>query len=360
MINSYKNIVHLDCLRLIKNISLSKFKNSKVLILGANGFLASYIQESLNLANNLLGLNCKITSTSLNKPKGMLREMLQKNKNIKFIQTDLNKKNNLLKFKEKYDFIFHCATYASPSIFMKNQLETINLNSVVLNFFLDKCKNDNSSLLYISSVDVYGHTKNLKRAITEDLPFENFSNLKRSSYGGSKRTGEALCAFYRKNYKLNIHVVRPAITYGPGLTILVKQVIAEFIRKALYDKKILMLDSGSAIKTYGYISDITEMFLNIIQFGKEMTYNTTGLDNISIFDLASLISKKFDNVQVKLPKKRSNLIHIGSDINRVIISSKKYIKEFKKKSFITIDQGTTNLVNWNIDLINSKKIKIYK
>jgi len=79
MINSYKNIVNLDCLRFIKSISLNKFKNSKVLILGANGFLASYIQESLNLANNLLGLNCKITSTSLNEPKGMLSEMLQKN-----------------------------------------------------------------------------------------------------------------------------------------------------------------------------------------------------------------------------------------------------------------------------------------
>ena len=37
---------------------------------------------------------------------------------------------------------------------------------------------------------------------------------------------------------MNIHVVRPANTYGPGLTIWDKRVIAEFIKKALYQKKI--------------------------------------------------------------------------------------------------------------------------
>ena len=356
---SYKKIVDLDCLRVIKNISLKKFKNAEVLILGANGFLACYLQACLNLGNVLLGLNCKITCTSLNKPRGILRELLSKNKNFKFVQANLNKKDNLLKFNKKYDFIFHCATYASPSIFMKNQYETINLNTLVLKFFLDKCRKDNSSLLYISSVDVYGHTQNFNRAITESLNFENIPNLKRSSYGGSKRIGEALCAFYRKEYKMNIHVVRPANTYGPGLTIWDKRVIAEFIKKALYQKKISMLDRGSAIKTYGYISDVTETFLNIVQFGKEMTYNTTGIDHISIFDLANLIAKQFKNVQVEIPKKKSHLIHISSDVNKVIISSKKYINEFKKNKFVKIDEGISYLVNWNIDLIKSKRFKVY-
>ena len=101
------------------------------------------------------------------------------------------------------------------------------------------------------------------------------------------------------------------------------------------------------------------MFLNKVQFGKEMTYNTTGIDHISIFDLANLIAKQFKNVQVEIPKKKSHLIHISSDVNKVIISSKKYINEFKENKFVKIDEGISYLVNWNIDLIKSKRFKVY-
>ena len=69
MKNISQSIIELDCLSIINNVSLKKFNNSKVLILGANGFLAKYIQSTLSFANLNYNLKCKVYSLSRNTPK---------------------------------------------------------------------------------------------------------------------------------------------------------------------------------------------------------------------------------------------------------------------------------------------------
>ena len=335
-----------DCKKIISKINLKKFKQKKVLILGANGNLASYLIYTLGLANDTINLNCQLTLISRNKPNKNLKRFIHKRKNFFFHKLDLNKINLKDKIKKKFHFIIHAASYASPAIFMKYKNETINLSTNVLKNILDKCKSQKSTLLFISSVDVYGNTGNNKKGISEEFNFENTLNLNRSMYGGSKRIGESLCKYYAKNYDCKIYIVRPANTYGPGLQLNDKRVVAEFIKKAKLDRKIHMLDSGEAIKTYGYIADICEMFLNIVQYGKYSVYNTTGQDNISIKDLAKTIALNYDNVEVSSPKIKSKLRHIGSDVSRVIISSKRYNQEFKKTDYVYLKEGIKNTIDW--------------
>ena len=55
------------------------------------------------------------------------------------------------------------------------------------------------------------------------------------------------------------------------------------------------MDNGRSVKTWGYIADITIMFLNIITEGKSLIYNTTGNNFVSIYQLAKIISKYFFN-----------------------------------------------------------------
>ncbi len=350
------SIVNLDCLKIINNVDLKKFKNSKVLILGANGFLPKYIIAALNAANIINNLNCKITCCSLNNPRDILKDILKKNKLINFIKIDLTKIHLLKLFKKKkFDFIFHCATYAQPSLWMKKQTSTIILNTTVLKFFLEKARKEGSSLIFFSSVDVYGRTESYKYAIGEDFDYNKTFYLQRAAYAGSKRVGEALCRIYSKKFKSKIYVVRPAHTYGPGISVKDKRAMAEFIKKAIYKRKINLLDQGKAIKTYGYISDITEMFLNIVQYGKKMTYNTTGLDYISIANIAKIISKKFNDIPVIIPNIASKKKHIGSDNSKVVINSKRYRDEFKPKTSTGISEGVEQLINWNLNLLKGSK-----
>ena len=131
-----------DCDYILKNINTRKLKNSKILILGGNGFFAAYIQAALGSAK------CKITSVSLNKPKGLFKRIHKKYK-INFVQMDLNnqeKFKNLVK--NKFDFIFHCATYGQPKKWNGNEWSTINLNINVLKLILDNSVKYKSKILY--------------------------------------------------------------------------------------------------------------------------------------------------------------------------------------------------------------------
>ena len=88
------------------------------------------------------------------------------------------------------------------------------------------------------------------------------------------------------------------------------------------------------------------MFFNIIQFGKSNTYNTTGKDYSSILNLAKRISKIMSS-KFKLPKRTiKNHAHINTDPANNIISSKKYIDEFNKKTFVKFDDGIKKLIKY--------------
>lgn len=341
-------IIDQDCSEIVRSINLRKFKNKKVLILGGNGFLAGYIQAALSYANKHEKLNCKIFSTSKTNPKGILKKLIKKNKLIKFIKADLNNYNELQKFIElKYNYIFHCATYGQPALFMQDIISTINLNTGVLNFFLDKAKRDKSTFIYFSSSDIYGDTSSFKGSINEKYNFKTSYCKNRYIYPASKLLGEKICTAYKNKFNFPIYIVRPAHTYGPGQSIYDKRAISEFIKKALLKKKIELLDDGKSIKTWGYISEITKMFLNIAQYGKDFIYNTTGNDYVSIHQLAKKISKNIGNVPVKINKK-SKKIFKKIDPQKNIINSKKYLNEFKTKYYVKIDRGLKKFITWNI------------
>lgn len=337
------NIVKEDLKFILKNVDLKKFDKSNVLILGGNSFLATYIQATLDSANN--NLNCNITSLSLNHPKGLFKKIYQNSKKIKFIKIDINKEEKLAKIlKKKFDFIFHCATYGQPKKWENNQFNTINLSCKILQLLLEYTLKKNCRLLYFSSADVYSHDNKKPARENDKLGISQFSN--RIVYSASKIIGEQLCKVY-KDKGARVFVVRPGHTYGPGQDITDQRVISQLIKRGIFEKQIYLMDQGKSIKTWGYIADITIMFLNIIQYGKSLIYNTTGKDFVSIYEVGKIISEYF-NKKIVIKNKKATNNHIGSGHNIIKISSKKYFDEFKKFKPTNFKKGVKRLIEWNI------------
>jgi len=90
------------------------------------------------------------------------------------------------------------------------------------------------------------------------------------------------------------------------------------------------------------MTDVIEMFWNILLHGKDTTYNVSGFSNSSIKELADSIGVKM-NKQVIIPLLSNSLAGSPKIVN---ISSEKYINEFNKKEFINIDEGLGNVIEW--------------
>ena len=331
-------IIKQDCEKIIKSIKTYKFKKKKVLILGGNSFLASYVQAVLSF------VDCKIFSVSLNKKNNILKKINKKNFN--FIQADLNDEKKMNKIlNKKFDFIFHFATYGQPRKWKSNELSTINLNVNLLKNILNHSVKYRSKVLYLSSATVYEIPKKNK-LINENssLTVGHFDS--EIIYANSKIIGEQLCRIYIEKYKIPVYIVRPAHTYGPGQNYNDPRIIPQLLKRARYNKKIHLFDRGRSIRTWGYVADISMMILNIVQFGKSMIYNVSGNDHKSIINVAKVISKLSNNKKILFKDKKLN--YTNSKYTILKISSKKYNLEFKNKFKTNFIDGIKRTIRWNL------------
>lgn len=350
----YNQYVESDCIQVISSLSLKKFNKKKILILGSNSFLASYIIAVLTEANHNLKLKTKLYCCSKNKPHSMFREIYRKNKNfINFKKIDLEQINNLKKkiLNKKYDYIFHCATYGQPEKWLNNFSSTIILNTLVLEELIKYSINNNSQLMYFSSADVYEKNTSDK-LITENSKLGSPEDSYRSIYSLSKIMGEKICKYYEKSHKYKTYIVRPGHTYGPGQTIHDKRFISQVIKRAINEKKVYIFGNGKSIKTWCYISEVASMILNVMQFGKSNIYNLVGKDIVSIEQIAKEISKQ---TNVQFFKKKIKNQFVSKDYSQVKLSSKKYHREFNKKlKNINLSNGLDRFIKWSKESIKKK------
>ena len=335
-------IIEQDCLNILKQIDISPFKNSSILLTGSNGLLGQYIVHLIYLANKNLDLNCKLYCISLHEPNKNINLLLDDHKIIP-LQRDLSKP---FSFSYKCNYIFHAAGYAQPSKFIQNPFSTIRLNVAATERLLNLAKENKAKFLFFSSAEVYGEIPKELIPVPEIYNGNCPTTSIRAIYGESKRLGETICSIYRREYNIQAYIARISHVYGPGISINDERVLGNFIRKALKEKKIELLDQGKSIKTFGYVADTIKMLMLIISKGKDMIYNVGGIDSVSIQELAEKVGK-YCRVPVILPKEKSKLKHIGNDPPVVKLDLSKFKKEFGSFSFTPFSVGLTRTIEWN-------------
>lgn len=249
--------------------------------------------------------------------------------------TYLRKKKNKYK---KYDCIIFAAGYAQPSKFIENSIETIEINTFSLKKFILHLRKK-GKFLYLSSSEVYN--KNKKNILTEEDIGNTNTNDPRACYIEAKRCGEAIANIYKKKYNLDIKIIRLCLTYGPGAKKNDGRALYEFIQRCIEEKKLLINDSGTAIRKYIYILDAIKMMLKILLYGKSLTYNVAGKEKITIGELAKKIGKI-----TKKPVYFNKKLSLAGSPKNISLSIKKYENEFGKLKLIKINEGLTKTVSW--------------
>lgn len=336
-------IIDSECKSITNNIDFAQLQNKKILVTGASGLIGIYVTKCLLLLKQKLNLDiyCWVNS-DLEFPFNIFFE------DCKIIKGDITSDELLNSFKNdhennKFDLIIHCAGYGQPNKFLINKVKTISINTKCVDS-LFSVLNLNGKFAFFSTSEIY--SGNDKDKITELDCGHTMPDHPRSSYIESKRCGEAICNSYAESYKeLTVRILRLSLAYGPGTKKNDQRVLNSLIFKGLNNEQITLLDSGSAIRTYGYCYDIIEMFWNIILFGKDPVYNLAGISKTSILELANNIGQKLNKKVVSTNS--SGLVGSPKNVN---LSLDRYLNEFNKKTFIDLDTGLENTIRWQKDL----------
>lgn len=338
-------IIEQDCREYLGRMDLSPLKGKTVLITGANGLIGTYLIYMLHLSNLEKGTEINIEAVSRSSPNQALREIFSNG--YIFLSTDMNLPDSLDRL-QKADFIIHGATYAQPGKFLRNYLDTMHLNTVVTERLLQKAKVDKACFLFMSSSEVYGEPDAGNIPTLEEFPGLCSPVNIRAIYSEAKRMGETLCFAYKNYENVNAKIARISMTYGPGVSAGDERVLAQFIRQALSNKEIVMLDNGSKVRTFCYISDCALMLLNIMLYGTELVYNVGGKENITIRKLAeeicaitgSKLSAQENSGQVAAEKVKISPQQVQLDISRVC-------SEFGLDNFKPMSEGLKRTIEWN-------------
>ncbi len=277
------------------NINWGKLKNKTVLVTGATGMMGQYLIFTLLELNNMYNYNIKILALCRNKERA--EKILGINEYLKFIIQDVTKEINI---SDKIDYIIHTASPANPTYYSTNPVGTIMANTLGTRNTLELAKKNNASFCYISTMEVYGNMENNDGIKEEEYGTINFLEG-RSCYPESKRLGENMCVAYNSQYGVDCKIIRPAHSYGPGMSINDTRVQSLFMKSVLNDENIIMKSDGTMKRTYTYILDVTSGIFFAILNGTDMVYNVANEEAVvSIKELANKTIETKSNTSSKL------------------------------------------------------------
>lgn len=299
----HTTVINEDCQRICRNLgsSLDAFSDSKVVITGAQGFLCSYVVDTLAHWNLTTSRPCRIVALDKMVAKRSSRlSHLDNRSDVVFMNHDLSRP---LPNEFSADWIIHGASIASPPLYRKFPLETIDANvSGTRNVLEYSRKKEVKGVLLLSSSEVYGDPDPSHIPTSEEYRGSVSSFGPRACYDESKRLGETLGYIYSDYFKVPITIIRPFNVFGPGQRLDDGRIIPDIMAASLQQTAIKLLSDGTATRSFCYVSDFVEGLITLLldENTRGQIYNL-GNDEIeiSITDLAKRMCAVAKNVYGK-------------------------------------------------------------
>lgn len=218
----------------------------KALVTGAAGFLGSH------LCRRLLADGYEVTAVDnlFTGTKSNIGDLMDFPR-FSFVQHDI-----IQPFWGQFDEIYNLACPASPVHYQHNPVETMKTSVLGMLNIMELALKTKAKVLHASTSEVYGDP--LVHPQVESY-WGNVNTIGiRSCYDEGKRCAETLAADYRREYDVDVRMVRIFNTYGPNMHPQDGRVISNFVMQALHDEDITLFGDGLQTRSFQYCDDLIE------------------------------------------------------------------------------------------------------
>ncbi|HEY3331661.1 MAG TPA: NAD-dependent epimerase/dehydratase family protein [Capsulimonadaceae bacterium] len=322
-------------------IDFSEVSGKEVLITGASGLIGQYLLASFGRAA-ACGYSPKNLYLVVYHEPPPYFAILCHDLPVTIIKADLADPAAATSLPSA-DIVIHAAGYGQPGKFLADPVRTLRLNTLATFTTLDTLT-PGGKYVFVSSSEVYSGLT-IPPFREEQIGTTN-TDHPRACYIEGKRAGEAIVNAHRLN-GVSAKSARLSLAYGPGTRPDDTRVMSNFIKKALYNGRIEMLDAGTAWRTYIYVVDAVELILDVLFRGTHAIYNVGGSSRTTIRNLATSIGDRL-NVPVSLPHEQSGGLAGAPD--DVFLDMSRSQREFGKTAFVTFEDGLDRTITWQKEL----------
>ena len=285
-----KHALYLEDLNyILKSSGIENVKGKSFLITGATGMIGMCLIDALML-NNHGGTSNHIYAVGRNKEKAKARlGEYYSDECFHFIEQDVRQP---LPENVYADVIIPLASNTHPLAYSQYPIETIEINVKGAEHALNKALACGATVLYPSSVEVYGNARG-EDVFTEDYTGKlNLENA-RACYPESKRLSEALCQSYMAERGVDVKIARLSRVFGPTMLMSDTKASSQFILKALSGEDIILKSKGEQFFSYTYVADVVRSMLYILLHGESgKPYNVSNREcDVKLKDFAGACAR---------------------------------------------------------------------
>lgn len=245
----------------------------KIIVLGGNGFIGSYIVDRLVAANHELVVYGRSVNETIKNPA------------VRYVQGDFSDSVKLSEAIAGSDVIVHAISSTVPSTSNLDPIADIQQNLVSTVRLLQlMAQSDVKRLVYLSSGGtVYGKPSQLPVPETHALnPI--------CSYGVVKVAIENYIGMYHELYGIQPIIIRASNPYGYRQSHSgVQGALSTFLYNNLHNKNITIWGDGETRRGYVYIEDLVDFCKLAIESSEIGTFNVDADKNHSLNELIQMI-----------------------------------------------------------------------
>lgn len=281
MLEFKSNALYKEDIKYVTSIpGVEQLHGKRFLITGATGMVGVMLTDALMSLPDV-----KVFAVGRNKDKAAERlgEYFD-NPNFTFVEQDVCQP-----FSDglQVDYIIPLASNTHPMAYSQYPVETMLINMLGAKNALDLAVRRGATIVYPSSVEIYGNAVDDKPFVEGCNGALNLSNA-RACYPESKRSAEALCLSYAKERGVEVRIARLCRIFGPTMLMTDTKASSQFIIKALNAEDIVLKSKGNQYYSYVYVAEAVKAMLHILLHGQNgECYNVSSkLTDVHLRDFA--------------------------------------------------------------------------
>ncbi|MCX6281415.1 MAG: NAD-dependent 4,6-dehydratase LegB [Bacteroidetes bacterium] len=314
-----------------------ELKNTKVLVTGAGGFIASHLVEVL------LKRNCEVTAmvhyNSFNRWGWLDYFPGDLKRKLNVFSGDVRDPNGVREAMIGCDVVFHLAaligipySYHSPDVYIDTNIKgTLNVLQAARQVNVKK-------VIHTSTSEIYGTAQFVP--ITEEHPVNP-----QSPYAASKAGADFLALTFFRSFNLQVIVVRPFNTYGPRQS--ARAIIPTIITQILSGKKKISLGALTPTRDLNFVKDTARGFIKAAESEAAIgeVLNLGSNYEISIGDLAQKIALIM-NREIEIGTEDARIRPGKSEVERLWAENRKAKDLLGWVPEYTLAQGLKETIEW--------------
>ncbi|MCL2661632.1 MAG: GDP-mannose 4,6-dehydratase [Acidobacteriaceae bacterium] len=310
------------------------WKNRRVLVTGAGGFIGSHLAEQLACLG--ARTRCLLRYTSQGSQGWLQTSRLRSE--LEIVHGDIRDVESVLRVAKDADVIFHLAaligipySYHSPRSYVETNIEgTLNILEAARRYGTER-------VICTSTSEVYGSA--------QYTPIDENHRLQgQSPYAATKIGADKIVESYYCSFGVPTSIARPFNTYGPRQSS--RAVIPAIMTQALTQPAV-KLGNLAATRDFNFVSDTVDGFIAIAEIPETIgkTLNIGSGTETSIRELAEMI---FDVLGTRRPIdcEEIRLRPEASEVDRLCASSLLLHQYTAWKPTVSLREGLVRTAEW--------------